>query len=90
MTTTNCFGCHATIEVQKDEWWSHSWEENPAEETVDEAIEAGDDFRDWFRKNIVLCPDCHKRLVEELRAIQSENDLRDEAPMDLQADSEEA
>jgi hypothetical protein len=29
MTTANCFGCHASIDVQEDEWWSHSWEERP-------------------------------------------------------------
>lgn len=67
MSETECYTCDRTIDVQQDEWWSHSWEEHPDSETVDEAIEAEDDgleFRDWIKRNYILCPDCHARVRE--------------------------
>lgn len=85
MTTVNCYGCHSPVDVHEDEWWSHSWEENPSEENVVKAIEETE-FRDWFRKNIVLCRPCHKELIESLRNIQAENGLVDLAAVDLQAE----
>jgi hypothetical protein len=59
MTDGNCHKCGQLIDIQEDRWWQHSWEENPSDEQVEEAI--GDrDFRDWFRENYILCCECHK------------------------------
>lgn len=62
MTETNCYRCDTEIDVQEDEWWSHSWEENPSKENVEKKIE-NKEFRDWFRENKVLCPTCHKDII---------------------------
>lgn len=62
MSETECYRCNTKIDVQEDEWWSHRWEEQPSKENVEEAIEDRE-FRDWFKKNHVLCPDCHADVV---------------------------
>lgn len=62
MSETFCHACDTPIDVQTDEWWSHRWDEQPSRENVEAAIEAednGDEFRDWFNENYILCPDCH-------------------------------
>lgn len=59
---TDCRRCEKPI-MRSDEWWSHRWDEKPSEENVDKALE-DTDFRDWFCENIVLCPQCHKEVVE--------------------------
>lgn len=58
---TECYRCGDDLHIQEDEWWQHQWEENPGRETVEEAIN-DPDFRDWFQKNYVLCPDCHETV----------------------------
>lgn len=63
MSDANCYRCDTSIDVQEDEWWSHSWEERPSKENIEKAIEDRD-FRDWFRENSVLCPDCHEKVIE--------------------------
>jgi hypothetical protein len=62
----HCFVCGDDIHVREDEWWSHSWSEEPALETVEEAIDEKD-FRDWFRENKILCSDCHKQWIRYLQ-----------------------
>lgn len=62
MTEANCYRCDTEIDVQRDEWWSHGWDEQPSKANIDKA-RGNDEFRDWFRENITLCPDCHKRVV---------------------------
>lgn len=61
----NCWVCETGIAVREDEWWSHNWSEEPALETVEDAIEEKD-FRDWFRENKILCSDCHKQWIRYL------------------------
>jgi len=63
MTDVNCRRCGVDINAQTDEWWSHRWDENPSEKNVEKALEDRE-FRDWFSENIILCGDCHKRVVE--------------------------
>jgi len=63
MTEANCYRCGDEIDVQEDEWWSHSWEEEPSKENIEKALEDRD-FRDWFRENFVLCPGCHEKVIE--------------------------
>lgn len=60
--TTECYVCRTELDIREDEWWQHSWEENPARETVEKAIEETE-FRDWVTENKVLCSDCHKEFV---------------------------
>lgn len=71
--TTKCYRCDDKFVIQEDEWWQHQWKENPNRENVEKAIEDRD-FRDWFQKNYVLCPDCHEVVVSvvEGRAIPQE------------------
>lgn len=68
MSETECYRCGVTIDIQQHEWWEWRWEENPSRENVEEAIEQGDDFRDWFQRNYVLCPDCHTEVEEVFEA----------------------
>lgn len=63
--TTECYVCDTEIDIREDEWWQHSWEENPSRETVEKAIEETE-FRDWFKENKVFCSDCHKELVDTI------------------------
>lgn len=66
---TECFVCGKPIDVQEDEWWQHSWQENPAGETVEKAMEESE-FRDWFQENKVLCSDCHKQWIRYIQDMQ--------------------
>lgn len=59
---SECFRCGTEIDVQEEEWWSHSWEERPSKANVEKAIESKD-FRDWFKENKILCPHCHKVVI---------------------------
>lgn len=61
MTETTCACCGDTVDIQEDEWWQYSWEENPSKANVEKAIE-DPDFRDWFRENHVMCVPCHERI----------------------------
>jgi len=66
MTDIDCYRCGRTLDAKTDEWWSHNWREQPAEEAVEKAIELekeGREMRDWFTENVVLCSDCHKIVV---------------------------
>lgn len=60
-----CYVCGGDVDVREDEWWQHSWEENPSKENVEKAIEETE-FRDWFRENKVFCKDCHKLIIDEI------------------------
>jgi len=74
--TLECFRCDTELS-KDDEWWSHSWNEQPAKKTVEEKMERGDDgkeMRDWFNESIILCPGCHK-LVAHLLQSDSDDDL---------------
>jgi len=62
--TTQCRRCGCKIVVIEDEWWSHRWNEEPSSENVEQALEKPDEFRDWFQENTILCPDCHKTVIE--------------------------
>lgn len=59
---TDCRRCEKPI-MRGDEWWQHSWEERASKEVAEKALEDME-FRDWFKENIVLCPTCHKDVVE--------------------------
>lgn len=59
MTNTQCYRCGELIDIQEDEWWQYSWEENPSKNNVEKAIE-NPDFREWFSENHVLCVGCHE------------------------------
>jgi len=63
--TLTCRSCGTSLS-KDDEWWSHTWNEEPDTETVEEAIDREDDgkeFRDWFQETIILCPNCHKEIM---------------------------
>jgi len=64
MTEIRCKRCGETIDAVDDEWWSHRWDEQPSKQNVEKALEQESDFRDCICENIILCPDCHKRVVE--------------------------
>ena len=73
MSDLLCYRCGGALDAQTDEWWSHSWREQPSRENVEKAIDAednGTEFRDWFQENFVFCPDCHKRLIGFIRSAE--------------------
>lgn len=66
----DCAMCGGTVDVRTDKWWRYQWEEQPALETVEKALEK-DDFRDWFIDNYVICPTCHREIQ---RFIQNDSE----------------
>lgn len=63
MSESRCFRCGRDVDVQNEEWWQYSWEENPSKENVEKAIEDME-FRDWFKENQIICKVCHDRIQE--------------------------
>jgi len=66
MGELRCYRCDRAVNVQEDEWWQYSWEEEPSEENVEKAIE-DKEFRDWFKENQILCRVCHDRVQEVVK-----------------------